>query len=665
MRKAIAALIAVALTVLTLGTPAQATSNEWDFPLLEAKYIHLGVDHADPIVGAEVDVRVEGSDLGLGMPSSAAVRLWGPESTPFMDRLDYEWYADGEEVALPRKGFGYLLDESVLGKKISVKVTPRSLDGKLYEPLIVGLDGNYGEPLGPIWYFANDLPEARIKEVGPAANNSKYFLSGNQLELEFESEVPEGISVEYCWIIPSASDGTWKHAGCNEPLKLLDEDVRSKPWLLITHKEALHFDQTNLVAPGREVRLSSEILVASLSESRPLTYREMWEGELTVISPLQKDDYKYSVRGRLSDGTEEYLANGYMSTWETDTAKFSSLARFSIENIEREVSLFVNLYSDYHDDASLPLGQTRVLKPTATPSNGKFEIVAEYEPPTNLGFVRVQNYPTRFSGGRVCLDLANCKFTWLVDGVPSTTKVPVGELPTVFLFSPSLSGRTLTLQMELNETGYAREIFESNPIKIPIVRNAQPDLLNHGPFQGSAVVGKSIGMPAARWSEGGVKTSYQWYANGAAIKGATSRSFIVTPATVGKRLSLTIKGSKTESVTAVVKIGRFEKVAKSTAKVSGKLSTTSIRKGQSAKLAVTVKVPGTSKPTGKVTVTVGKKTFTKTVSSSQAGKVTVYLYGLSTGSNQAVKVKFTPSSSTAKFSKSSATTTVGKITVKK
>jgi hypothetical protein len=180
---------------------------------------------------------------------------------------------------------------------------------------------------------------------------------------------------------------------------------------------------------------------------------------------------------------------------------------------------------------------------------------------------------------------------------------------------------------------------------------------------GGSSVGGTLKVSKGKWSPSSGGETYSWYVNGKKIK-HTATTLKLTPDLLGKRIKVRMNVNEV-GYTSIHSDSADVVVTKSTAKVSGKLSTTSIRKGQSAKLAVTVKVPGTSKPTGKVTVTVGKKTFTKTVSSSQAGKVTVYLYGLSTGSNQAVKVKFTPSSSTAKFSKSSATTTVGKITIKK
>jgi Flp pilus assembly protein CpaB len=72
-----------------------------------------------------------------------------------------------------------------------------------------------------------------------------------------------------------------------------------------------------------------------------------------------------------------------------------------------------------------------------------------------------------------------------------------------------------------------------------------------------------------------------------------------------------------------------------------------------------------AKPTGKVTVKVGKKTYKATLKASHKGKVSLALKGLKAGKGQAVKVKFTPTGKTAKAVKSSKNTTVAKIAVKK
>ena len=73
------------------------------------------------------------------------------------------------------------------------------------------------------------------------------------------------------------------------------------------------------------------------------------------------------------------------------------------------------------------------------------------------------------------------------------------------------------------------------------------------------------------------------------------------------------------------------------------------------KATVTVKVRGVSRPTGTVKVTVGKKSVSVKVKASKKGKVSVKLPKLAKGSNK-VKVRFSPSGSTKKVSKTGSKT---------
>jgi hypothetical protein len=81
-------------------------------------------------------------------------------------------------------------------------------------------------------------------------------------------------------------------------------------------------------------------------------------------------------------------------------------------------------------------------------------------------------------------------------------------------------------------------------------------------------------------------------------------------------------------------------------------------------VTVTVKSAGVAKPVGKVTVKVGKKSFTKTLKASNKGKVTITVRNLNKGKNQKVTAKFTPSGSTKKVLNTKTSTAKQKLTVR-
>ncbi len=63
-------------------------------------------------------------------------------------------------------------------------------------------------------------------------------------------------------------------------------------------------------------------------------------------------------------------------------------------------------------------------------------------------------------------------------------------------------------------------------------------------LSGRPKVGRTMKAKPPRWSVGGVKNRYQWYAGGKPIKGATKKNWKVTAKYRGKRISVRVVGSK-------------------------------------------------------------------------------------------------------------------------
>lgn len=65
---------------------------------------------------------------------------------------------------------------------------------------------------------------------------------------------------------------------------------------------------------------------------------------------------------------------------------------------------------------------------------------------------------------------------------------------------------------------------------------------------GSAIVGRTLTATAGTWSPSAT-LSYRWYANGVALRGATSRTYTIPSSMVGKKLSVKVTARKTNFVT--------------------------------------------------------------------------------------------------------------------
>ena len=167
-------------------------------------------------------------------------------------------------------------------------------------------------------------------------------------------------------------------------------------------------------------------------------------------------------------------------------------------------------------------------------------------------------------------------------------------------------------------------------------------------ISGTVAVGHKLKASAGSWSLPGVAASYQWLRGGKSISGATSSSYTVSTKDVGAKLSVRVTAKVAGHLSASATSASTKTVAKVKPSVSAKLSKSSAKRTSTVKVTVTVKATGVSKPTGKVTVKVGSKTVTKTVSSSAKGKVTVTLPKQAKKGTYKVSVTYTPSGSTAK-----------------
>lgn len=92
---------------------------------------------------------------------------------------------------------------------------------------------------------------------------------------------------------------------------------------------------------------------------------------------------------------------------------------------------------------------------------------------------------------------------------------------------------------------------------------------------GTTSVGSTLQASSVSWSPVKVSTSYRWFRDGSPISGATASRYVVTPADLGKRLTVRVtasapgytSASTTSASTSAITPGRF--VVKSAPRVSG------------------------------------------------------------------------------------------------
>ena len=75
-------------------------------------------------------------------------------------------------------------------------------------------------------------------------------------------------------------------------------------------------------------------------------------------------------------------------------------------------------------------------------------------------------------------------------------------------------------------------------VTAPITNDTAPLVM------GTPTVGQTLSMSTGSWNYGDLSYSYQWYANGAAIRGASQSTWVVTAAMVGKTITGRVTASR-------------------------------------------------------------------------------------------------------------------------
>ncbi|QXT63348.1 hypothetical protein [Tessaracoccus palaemonis] len=153
-----------------------------------------------------------------------------------------------------------------------------------------------------------------------------------------------------------------------------------------------------------------------------------------------------------------------------------------------------------------------------------------------------------------------------------------GATRSALALTSALSGKSISVKVTGTKDGYDTATASSAAVKV-----AAGTLATKTPtISGTAKVGRTLTAIRGTWTSGTTYT-YQWYAGGSAIKGATGKSFTPTATQKGKKITVKVTGrlsgyttaSKTSKATSSVAAGSLTTkvpTIKGTAKVGKKLT---------------------------------------------------------------------------------------------
>ena len=159
----------------------------------------------------------------------------------------------------------------------------------------------------------------------------------------------------------------------------------------------------------------------------------------------------------------------------------------------------------------------------------------ETEIPTISGTIAVGKKLTAVTGDWTPVP-QTLTYRWLRNGASIS-----GATKSSYTTTSGDAGKTITVRVTATAAGYTPAAVVSAPVSIGKVLTAAPTPR----ISGTATVGKKLAVTVGTWKPAPVATTLQWYRNGVAIEGATSKYYTLVTADKGTYLTVKVTGSKT------------------------------------------------------------------------------------------------------------------------
>ncbi|MBA8813137.1 hypothetical protein [Frigoribacterium faeni] len=175
------------------------------------------------------------------------------------------------------------------------------------------------------------------------------------------------------------------------------------------------------------------------------------------------------------------------------------------------------------------------VKRTSSPTAPVTRALTASPVPTLSGWVRVGSTLTVTPGTWAPAPVA-LTYQWSVDGL-----VVAGATGRTFTLPASAAGKKVTAAVTGTKDGFSTTRMVSAPTA-PVNRALTSTPVPK--ISGTVRVWSTLTATPGTWSPGPVGLSYQWNLNGVAVSGATGRTFILPKAAAGKKVTVSVTGTK-------------------------------------------------------------------------------------------------------------------------
>ncbi len=321
-------------------------------------------------------------------------------------------------------------------------------------------------------------------------------------------------------------------------------------------------------------------------------------------------------------------------------------ARFRL-NVRRAPARFVTGF--YHAGATGPVADESHATPVQAGDPVHVRLAPEHGTPRLSAVLAPELSGSGYVGARLTatsglwsLDDVVLSHQWLRNG----TVIP-GATGSGYTVTPADAGAQLAVRVTASHDDFPEAAATSSPVS---ARFTAPRATAAPTVTGTRRLGKKLKATPGTWSTAGLTFSYQWLRDGAAIKGATARTYRLTKKDVRTRVSVRVTARKA-GYDDGASSSAAEKVAKGKPKVTVKVKAKKkVTASNRAKVVVRVKAAGLAKPRGTLIVKYGKKKIRVKLKAKAKGKVVVRLPKLTQGKHK-IKVTYKPNAKSKKFVK--------------
>lgn len=225
--------------------------------------------------------------------------------------------------------------------------------------------------------------------------------------------------------------------------------------------------------------------------------------------------------------------------------------------------------------------------PSPTPTTEPIESV---DRPTLTGTPTVGQVLTASPGTWSPLDVTP-QYAWLRDGTPIA-----GATDSSYRLVSADAGREISVRVTVSKPDWVDTSAVSDPVLVaspPAVSNAIKPRIT-----GTPRVGSTLSVNPGTWTPTSVALTYQWRRNGAAIKGATKRTYGLTTADQGKRISVRVTAARFGYSPTTVESTRTAAIAR---KLTPSISVSTTVSSRRPTFTVRLSATGAT-PTGRVVV---------------------------------------------------------------